>query len=82
MTKMITLALFLLNCVLNEETYDSAHRLVLKDGESKIDGELLTDTPNKGVSIHHGENIVHYEKNCNISGSRMCSMHTFSTKSE
>lgn len=62
MTKMIILTLFLLNCVLNEETYDSAHRLVLKDGESKIDGELLTDTPNKGVSIHDGENIVHYEK--------------------
>ena len=62
MTKMIILALFLLNCVLNEEAYDSAHRLVLKDEESKIDGELLTDTPNKGVSIHNGENIVHYEK--------------------
>lgn len=59
---MIILALSLLNCVLNEEAYDSAHRIVLKDGESKIDGELLTDTPNNGVSIHNGENIVHYEK--------------------
>lgn len=62
MSKLFILALFLLNSILNEETYDSARRLVLNDGDSKIDGQSLSETPYNGVSIHNGENIIHYEK--------------------
>ena len=69
MSKLIFLIFLLLNCVLNEETYENSHSLVLNDGESKIDGVLLTQTPNFGVSIHDGENIIHYEKEyADISG--------------
>ena len=62
MNKIIFLIFLLLNYVLNVETYENSHTLVLNDGESKIDEVLLTQTPNFGVSIHDGENIIHYEK--------------------
>ena len=62
MNKIIFLIFLLLNYVLNVETYENSHTLVLNDGESKIDEVKLTQTPNFGVSIHDGENIIHYEK--------------------
>ena len=62
MIKIYFLVLLLLNYILNEETYEGAHTLVLKDGESTIDEQSLSKTPSLGVSIHAGENIIHYER--------------------
>ena len=61
MRKIILIALFLFNYVLSLETYTGAHTLVLNNDQSKIDENTLTTTPQSGVSIFDGENIIHYE---------------------
>ena len=80
----ILLCLLLLNSTLNIETDTQIYMLFLNKNEPSIDGEILSETPIHGVSIHAGHNIEHYaEEYANITGygdpekpAKLSEMHT------
>ena len=62
MNTSIYLIFLLLTFVLNDELYPGAHRLILDNENTSLDGQLLSEISSKYANINNGENIIYYEK--------------------